>query len=104
MAFVVEPCPGSGRRHRGRDVKKDEGLRYSVLAQRLTKDRRVHRLVEEDAGGGLGDEAGPRQRPAKKSVGARATARVGREIYNERLTASGVMWRGPGAARWPAAV
>jgi hypothetical protein len=27
----------------------------------------VHRLVEEDTGGGLGDEAGPRQRPPKKN-------------------------------------
>jgi hypothetical protein len=48
-------------------LSKKEGLRYRVLAERLAKDRRVHRLVEEDTGGGLGDEAGPRQRPPKKN-------------------------------------
>jgi hypothetical protein len=35
---------------------------------------------------------------------ARAAIRAGKNVYNDRLTASGVMWRGPGAARLPAAV
>jgi hypothetical protein len=39
--------------------------------------------------------------PRIKSEGMLRSNRFG---YNDRLTASGVMWRGPGAARRPAAV
>src|SRR5215472_463259 len=64
----------------------DEGLWHRILAERLAKDRPMHRLVAKDAGDGLGEIAVAKNRNHAKIAARGALLEAGREAQHVYLS------------------
>ena len=91
-------------------VSGDERLGHRVLAERLAKDRPMHRLVAEDAGDGFGEVAVAENRNHAQIAARRALLEAGREAQHvglgllrlhRELVVGGLLWLGRRAAERP---